>query len=163
MMRLLFPLIGRLLVTLARLARRGGVRSVVAESLAVKHQLLIARRSQRRAPNLTAWDRLLLGFYTLLVSPAYHEAGHTIATFVQGMGIRRVTIVPGEGSDGVTITHPVRMKSLDCEPISPRRATRIRNQTRCCLAGNIAQRRFNPRSVRSHHADSDRHDALDWA
>ena len=69
MMRLLFPLLGHLLVTLARLAGRGGVRSVVAESLAVKHQLLIMQRSQRRAPNLTSWDRLLLGFYTLLVSP----------------------------------------------------------------------------------------------
>jgi putative transposase len=42
---------------------------VVAESLAVKHQLLIMKRSQRRAPNLTSWDRLMLGFYTLLVSP----------------------------------------------------------------------------------------------
>ena len=61
MMRLLFPLLGHLLVTLARLARPGGVRSVVAESLAVKHQLLIMKRSQRRAPNLTSWDRLLLG------------------------------------------------------------------------------------------------------
>ena len=58
MMRLLFPLLGHLLVTLARLARPGGVRSVVAESLAVKHQLLIMKRSQRRAPNLTSWDRL---------------------------------------------------------------------------------------------------------
>src|SRR5450756_1454048 len=68
-MELLFPLLGHLLVTLARLAGRGGVRSGVAESLAVKHQLLIVKRSQRRAPNLTAWDRLLLGFCTLLVSP----------------------------------------------------------------------------------------------
>src|SRR5271163_1284921 len=68
-MKLLFPLLGHLLVTLARLARPGGVRTVVAESLAVKHQLLIMKRSQQRAPNLTSWDRLLLGFYTLLVSP----------------------------------------------------------------------------------------------
>ena len=67
MMRLLFPLLGHLLVTLARLASPGGVRAVVAESLAVKHQLLIMKRSQRRAPNLTSWDRLMLGFYTLLV------------------------------------------------------------------------------------------------
>src|SRR5580704_1371417 len=69
MMRLLFALLGHLLVTLARLAGRGGFRSVVAESLAVKHQLLIMQRSQRRSPNLTSWDRLLLGIYTLLVSP----------------------------------------------------------------------------------------------
>ena len=68
-MKLLLPLLGHLLVTLARLACPGGVRSVVAESLAVKHQLLIMKRSRQRAPNLTSWDRLLLGFYTLLVSP----------------------------------------------------------------------------------------------
>jgi putative transposase len=53
----------------ARLARPGGVRAVAAESLAVKHQLLIMKRSQRRSPNLTGWDREILGFYTLLVPP----------------------------------------------------------------------------------------------
>ena len=68
-MTLWFRLIAHLLVTLARLARPGGVRAVAAESLAVKHQLLIMKRSQRRSPNLTAWDRLILGFCTLLVSP----------------------------------------------------------------------------------------------
>ena len=68
-MKLLFSLLGHLLLTLARLASPGGLRSVVAESLAVKHQLLIMKRSRRRAPNLTSWDRLMLGFYTLLVSP----------------------------------------------------------------------------------------------
>ena len=68
-MKMLFLMLGHLLVTLARLASPGGLRSVVAESLAVKHQLLVMRRSQRRAPNLTSWDRLTLGFYTLLVSP----------------------------------------------------------------------------------------------
>ncbi len=59
-MRLLFILIAHLLVTLPRLARPGGVRAVAAESLAVKHQLLIMKRSQRRSPNLTAWDRVIL-------------------------------------------------------------------------------------------------------
>ena len=68
-MRLRFILIAHLLVTLARLARPGGVRAVAAESLAVKHRLLIMKRSQHRSPNLTAWDRMILGFCTLLVSP----------------------------------------------------------------------------------------------
>jgi hypothetical protein len=45
------------------------VRAVAAESLAVKHQLLIMKRSRRRSPNLTRWDRAILGFCTLLVSP----------------------------------------------------------------------------------------------
>ncbi len=68
-MGLWFRLIAHLLVTVARLASPGGVGAVAAESLAVKHQLLIMKRSQRRSPNLTAWDRLILGFCTLLVSP----------------------------------------------------------------------------------------------
>src|SRR4029077_19942405 len=68
-MRELFILIAHLLVTLAKLGTRGGLGAVAAESLAVKHQLLIMKRAQRRAPNLTSWDRLVLGACALLVSP----------------------------------------------------------------------------------------------
>src|SRR5260370_34619295 len=68
-MRELFILISHLLVTLAKLGSRGGLGAVAAESLAVKHQLLIMKRAQRRAPNLTSWDRLVLGVCALLVSP----------------------------------------------------------------------------------------------
>ena len=68
-MSLLLILFAHLLVTLARLARPGGVRAVAAESLAVKHQLLILRRARRRALYLTSWDRLALGVCTLFVSP----------------------------------------------------------------------------------------------
>ena len=59
MMRLLFPLLGHLLVTLARLARPGGVRAVVAESLAVKHQLLIMKRSRRWASVCRMFNRAI--------------------------------------------------------------------------------------------------------
>jgi hypothetical protein len=41
-----------LLATVARLAGPGGAHSVVAESLLVKHQLLILNRSRKRSPNL---------------------------------------------------------------------------------------------------------------
>src|SRR5712675_3365018 len=41
----LFSLIAHLLVTLAKLARPGGLRAVAAESLAVKQQLLIMKRA----------------------------------------------------------------------------------------------------------------------
>src|SRR6202162_962620 len=67
-MRELFILIAHLLVTLAKLAKPGGLRAVAAESLAVKHQLLIMKRAQRRAPKLTSWDRLTLGFCAVFVS-----------------------------------------------------------------------------------------------
>ncbi len=68
-MCLLFSLIAHLLVTLARLVKPGGLGTVVAESLGVKHQLLILRRARRPAPYLTSWDRLALGVCTILVSP----------------------------------------------------------------------------------------------
>jgi len=67
--RALFILIAHLLVTLAKLARPGGLGAVAAESLAVKHQLLIMKRAHRRAPKLTSWDRLVLGVCALFVLP----------------------------------------------------------------------------------------------
>jgi hypothetical protein len=68
-MREVFILIAHLLVTLVRLARPRGLGAVAAESLAVKHQLLIMQRAQRRAPKLTPWDRLVLGVCAFFVSP----------------------------------------------------------------------------------------------
>lgn len=68
-MRELLTLAIHLLVTVARLLRPRGVRAVAAESLLLKHQLLISNRSRQRAPNLTTLDRLALGLSTLIVSP----------------------------------------------------------------------------------------------
>jgi hypothetical protein len=68
-MRDLFILAIHLLVTLVKLVRPGGVRAVTAESLLLKHQLLISNRSRHRAPNLTTLDRVVLGLTTLFVSP----------------------------------------------------------------------------------------------
>ena len=58
-----------LLVTVAKLVRAGDVRAIAAESLLLKHQLLISNRCRRRAPNLTSIDRLVLGLTTLFVAP----------------------------------------------------------------------------------------------
>ena len=55
------------IATLARLLGPGGVRSVVAESLLLKHQLLIVNRSRQRTPNLRSSDRILAGLLALLV------------------------------------------------------------------------------------------------
>ena len=52
-----------------RLLGPGGVRSVVAESVLVKHQLLIVNRSRQRSPNLSGSDRILAGLLSLLVRP----------------------------------------------------------------------------------------------
>src|SRR5439155_23099225 len=42
----------------------------VAESVLIKHQLLISSRARRRAPNLNSFDRLLLGLGSLFVPPS---------------------------------------------------------------------------------------------
>ena len=58
-----------LLATLAKLLGPGGAKAIVADSLLMKQQLLIINRSRRRAPNLTAIDRILLGFWSLFLNP----------------------------------------------------------------------------------------------
>ena len=68
-MRDLVVLFIHFIATLARLLRPGGVRSIVAESLLLKHQLLILNRSRQPAPNLSASDRILAGWLTLSLRP----------------------------------------------------------------------------------------------
>ena len=58
-----------LLVTVAKLLLPGGVRALAAESLLLKHQLVISNRCRQRAPNLTTLDRFALGLATQFVSP----------------------------------------------------------------------------------------------
>ena len=58
-MRDLVPLLIHLIVTIARLFGPGGGRSIVAEWLLVKHQLVILNRSRKRAPNLQPMDRVI--------------------------------------------------------------------------------------------------------
>jgi transposase InsO family protein len=68
-MRHLVVLFVHFIATLARLLGPGGVRSLVAESLILKHQLLIVKRSRQRSPNLCTSDRILAGLMALLVRP----------------------------------------------------------------------------------------------
>ena len=58
-----------LLTTLAKLLRPGGGRTVIAENLLLKQQLIIHSRSRQRAPNLSTQDRALLGFWSLFLDP----------------------------------------------------------------------------------------------
>lgn len=59
-MRDLIILFVHLVSTLVRLFEPGGLRSVVAETLLLKHQLLILNRSRERAPNLKSSDRIVV-------------------------------------------------------------------------------------------------------
>ena len=68
-MRDLAVLFLHLLPSVARLAGPGGARSVVAESVLVKHQLLILNRSRKRSPNLRASDRVVAGRCAVSMRP----------------------------------------------------------------------------------------------
>ena len=68
-MRHLILLFVHLVTTVLRITRPGGLRSVIAESVLMKHQLLIVNRSRRRAPNLLVLDRLIAGFCSLWIKP----------------------------------------------------------------------------------------------
>jgi hypothetical protein len=67
-MKVLFILTAHLLTTLLRLAQPGGLRSVLAQSLALRHRLLVLQRSRTCAPRLTPWDRLFFGLCSLWLS-----------------------------------------------------------------------------------------------
>ena len=56
--------------TVARLPRPGGARSVIAESVLVKHPLLILNRSRTRSPNLRPADRVVAGLRAVFIRPA---------------------------------------------------------------------------------------------
>jgi hypothetical protein len=68
-MRDCLVLMAHVIVTIIRTMARRGARAVIAESLLLKHQLLVLNRSRKKAPPLRAPDRILFGLATILVSP----------------------------------------------------------------------------------------------
>lgn len=68
-MRDLLVLLLHLLTTCVRLMRPGGARSVVAESLLLKHQLLVLNRTRQRAPGLRPVDRIIAAICAAWIQP----------------------------------------------------------------------------------------------
>lgn len=68
-MKAVIYLLFHLLTTLAKLIRPGGSRTVIAENLLLKQQLIIHSRARQRAPNLSVQDRTVLGFLSLFLYP----------------------------------------------------------------------------------------------
>jgi hypothetical protein len=90
---------------------------------------------------------------------AYHEAGHAVVAFFLAVPLRRATIVADAKTLGhVTSAAIPRATSDDIEygdRFTPGRL-RAEKNAMILMAGELAQRRFNPRSVRSYHANHDR-------
>lgn len=54
---------------LAILIKPGGRKSLVAENIMLRKQLIFLSRHRKRAPNLNQWQRLLLSFLTAIINP----------------------------------------------------------------------------------------------
>src|SRR5262245_2328495 len=63
----IFTLFLHAIVTIIRLGKPGGLRSVVAESVLMRHQLLILNRGRKRTSNFRSSDRIIAGLCTLLM------------------------------------------------------------------------------------------------
>jgi putative transposase len=77
-MKDLLALLVHLLATVAKLLGPGGARAIVADSFHMKQLLLVINRSRRRAPNLSALDRYLLGFWSLFLNPRHIQRAAVI-------------------------------------------------------------------------------------
>ena len=86
---------------------------------------------------------------------AYHEAGHAVAAALRRVPFKYVTVEQDEerGSTGHTMFTGRSPKSLE-DHFARGVVT---------LAGEAAQRRFNPRTVRRHHGGGDRKTVVDLA
>ena len=68
-MKTLALLVIHVLTMAAQRVGPGGVKAIIAESVLLKHQQLIARRSVGKMLRLTTSDRFLCGFLVLFMHP----------------------------------------------------------------------------------------------
>lgn len=80
---------------------------------------------------------------------AYHEAGHVVVTLHEKEQVESVSI-----AGRMTHTNPLRGIDVEWDD-SPQIRSRTESLIRICLAGPIAQKRFNPHGFRKHHAEHD--------
>lgn len=61
-------LIFHIFVALVKIMRPGGAKSLIAENIALRQQLMASMRSRKRSPNLGTTDRVIFGFLGSLIS-----------------------------------------------------------------------------------------------
>jgi len=62
-----FELLIHFIATVIKLLKPGGVKVVMAETIAMKQQLIIVNRRKKRAPSLATSDRFLFGLLAMLI------------------------------------------------------------------------------------------------
>ena len=139
-MKDVFYLLFNLLSALARIIRPGGSRTVIAENLLLKQQLIIHSRSRQRAPNLTTRDRTILDLLSLFLNPrrlirsSVIIRPSTLLSFHNALKKRTDRLLssprggkkPGpKGPSGEGIQALLEMKRRNPRSGSPRRAQQI--------------------------------------
>jgi len=96
-----------------------------------------------------------------LRTTAYHEAGHAVASFYEGVRLRRVSVIPDkkDNTAGHVKHHRCGGPSLAWDT-SARNRTRMEKSVLIALSGPAAQRRYSPRSVRHYHGYRDYQNAV---
>jgi hypothetical protein len=90
---------------------------------------------------------------------AYHEAGHVVASWCLRVRVRRATIVPDDDSAGHVKNEREKPSTYIAIDRGDRwRSSRLRLEKRVMVlqAGEVAQLRYNRRSVRRGHSLNDR-------
>ena len=67
-MKEIFELLIHFIVTLIQLMKPGGVKLVMADTLAMKQQLIVTNRNKKRSPKLRASDRFMFAFFALFLN-----------------------------------------------------------------------------------------------
>ena len=68
-MNIIILLFASFLTSLVKLFGPGGTKAILAENLLLKQQLLVLTRARQRAPNLSSTHRVLLGCWSLFLTP----------------------------------------------------------------------------------------------
>ncbi len=66
-MKEIIELLVHFIVTFFRLLKPGGVKTVMAETLALKQQLIVMKRGRKRSPKLITSDRFLFGLLAFII------------------------------------------------------------------------------------------------
>jgi hypothetical protein len=96
---------------------------------------------------------------------AYHEAGHAVVALLMGRPVHKITIAPEQKAREAGVAGYVKhawatRASIEWDADGSNR-WRVEKDVQVLLAGEIAQRRFAPRSIREDHGVSDRRSAMD--
>ena len=128
----LVVLLVHVVVTLSRLSGPAGIRSVVAESVLVKQQLLILNRSRERAPSLRASDRFVAGLCALFMPPtrvicsAIVLKPSTLLSFHQALRKRKYRILWATSS-AKSVSVPIRHRQVSVRVTLSRTVSTLRS------------------------------------